>query len=251
MKKAAMFVGLLAACAAVAGCSKKEAAPSPDRDAVTQVSLLGDFKRGAYEGRASVGEMMHYGRFGIGAFDALDGEMLVLDGRVFRFAANGDASEVAPSYTTPSATMTFFDTDMTFDVGALDDVVFHKTMDWKRPRGVQIVAFRVTGLFDVVKTRSVPRQAPPFRPLDEVGASTVQSEWREVAGTIAGFYFADAWKDLNWPGYHLHFIDRDRKHGGHVLSFRLRQGRIEVDACASAQLLSRLGTNVSLTALSP
>ena len=61
-------------------------------------------------------------------------------------------------------------------------------------------------------------------------------------GTIVGFYFSDASKEINWPGYHLHFIDNDLRHGGHVLSFRLRQGRIEMDPCTEVQLLVATNT---------
>ncbi|HBV96348.1 MAG TPA: hypothetical protein DEF36_04835 [Desulfotomaculum sp.] len=31
------------------------------------------------------------------------------------------------------------------------------------------------------------------------------------------------------PGYHLHFISADRKHGGHLLDCRLAEGIIQVD----------------------
>jgi acetolactate decarboxylase len=31
------------------------------------------------------------------------------------------------------------------------------------------------------------------------------------------------------PGYHLHFISRDRTQGGHVLSFEIGDARCEID----------------------
>ena len=222
---------------AVAGCSQRDDSAKTWTDTVTVVSLLSDFRQGAYAGRVSFADLLGYGRFGVGAMDALDGEMMMLNGRVYRFDASGAATEVAATNTTPSATVTFFEPDTKFDVGDLDDEVFKKTMDWKRPAGVGLVAFRVTGKFDVVKTRSVPRQEPPFRPLSAVASNTVVSEWRDVAGTMVGFYFPESLQDVNWPGYHLHFIDKDRKHGGHVLSFRLRQGRIEMDPCSGLYVM--------------
>ena len=236
-------VWLLVACVAIAGCTKRQEPANPFRDTVTQVSLVGDFKRGAYAGRIPTADLLRYGKVGIGTLDSLDGEMMVLDGRVFRFAADGQASDVALTETTPSATVTFFEPDMMFDVGDMDDTVFRKTMDWKRPAGADIIAFRITGRFDVVRTRSVPKQSLPFPPLDEVAKSTVQTEWHDTSGTMIGFYFPDAWKEINWPGYHLHYIDDAREHGGHVLSFRLRQGRLEMDVCTAVQVL--LGSSLT------
>ena len=232
---------LLLAAAAVAGCAQREESLSARIDTVTVASLLADFKDGAYEGRVSFADLMAHGRFGIGAMDGLDGEIMILNGRVYRFDATGQAAIIDPTNTTPSATVTFFEPDQKFDVGELDDDVFRKTMDWKRPSGVGLVAFRVTGLFDVVKTRSIARQTPPYQPLSALASNTVVSEWRDTAGTMIGFYFPESLQDVNWPGYHLHFIDKERKRGGHVLSFKLRQGRIDMDP--SSALYVMMATN--------
>lgn len=232
-----LFFFMLLVCVAGVGCARREAPQAQGIDTVTVVSLLDDFKKGAYEGRISFAELLQHGRFGIGTVDGLDGEMMILNGRVYRFDVAGKASVLDPTNTTPSATVTFFEPDTKFDVGELSDDVFRKTMDWKRPPGVGLVAFRITGLFDVVKTRSVPRQSQPYRPLSAVATNTVESEWRDTAGTMIGFYFPDALKDVNWPGYHLHFIDKERERGGHVLSFKLRQGRIDMDPCSALYVM--------------
>jgi len=228
---------VLLAIFAVAGCAQRDDPLSVRNDTVTVASVLDDFKKGAYAGRASFADLLGYGRFGIGTMDGLDGEAMILNGRVYRFDAFGQATVIDPTNTTPSATVTFFEPDTKFDVGELDDDVFKKTMDWKRPPGVSLVAFRITGKFDVVKTRSVPRQSPPYQPLSAVASNTVESEWRDTAGTMIGFYSPDSLKDVTWPGYHLHFLDKERKHGGHVLSFRLRQGRIDMDPCSGLYVM--------------
>ncbi|MFH0907624.1 MAG: acetolactate decarboxylase [bacterium] len=238
---------LFAAMLASVGCARREEPLGSWIDTVTVVSILDDFKPGAHAGRVPFADLLGYGRFGIGTEDGFDGEMMILDGRVYRFDASGQASVIDPTNTTPSATVTFFEPDAKFDVSDLDDAVFRKTMDWKRPPGVRLVAFRVTGLFDVVKTRSVPSQSPPVHLLSEVATNTVESEWRDTAGIMMGFYFPDALKDVTGPGYHLHFIDKDGKHGGHVLSFRLRQGRIEMDSCSGLYLM--MSTNSVAAAL--
>jgi len=36
-------------------------------------------------------------------------------------------------------------------------------------------------------------------------------------------------KGVNVPGYHLHFITEDRKAGGHVLDFQIKEMDVKID----------------------
>jgi acetolactate decarboxylase len=55
-----------------------------------------------------------------------------------------------------------------------------------------------------------------------VQAAAVQPEFefRDVSGTLVGFWTPEYAKTLNVPGYHLHFLSDDRKRGGHLLQCR-------------------------------
>jgi acetolactate decarboxylase len=63
----------------------------------------------------------------------------------------------------------------------------------------------------------VPRQLPPYAPLAEVIADQHVFELTQVNGTMVGFRFPDYAQGVEVGGYHLHFIDADRRRGGHVL----------------------------------
>jgi len=54
-------------------------------------------------------------------------------------------------------------------------------------------------------------------------------EYRDVTGTLVGFRSPAFVEGLNVPGYHFHFIDAERKVGGHLLECRLRTGTAEID----------------------
>jgi len=41
--------------------------------------------------------------------------------------------------------------------------------------------------------------------------------FHEIEGTLAGFYTPPFMASLNVPGWHLHFLSADMKHGGHLL----------------------------------
>jgi len=36
-------------------------------------------------------------------------------------------------------------------------------------------------------------------------------------------------KGINVPGYHLHFLSKDRQNGGHVLDFTIDQASLQID----------------------
>jgi acetolactate decarboxylase len=52
---------------------------------------------------------------------------------------------------------------------------------------------------------------------DQGPAVQPEFEFRNVQGTLAGFWTPQYARTLNVPGYHLHFISADRTRGGHLL----------------------------------
>ena len=56
-----------------------------------------------YQGAVSVGVVREHGDFGLGTFEDLDGEMVVLDGHVFRVGSDGAVGEVRDDARTPFA----------------------------------------------------------------------------------------------------------------------------------------------------
>jgi len=55
-----------------------------DQDILSQVSTIDALLDGVYDGTVTCGELKEFGDFGIGTFDALDGEMVFLDGEDYR-----------------------------------------------------------------------------------------------------------------------------------------------------------------------
>ena len=58
--------------------------PVKNRDVLYQVSLLQSLANGDYTGSVTVGELKQHGDIGIGTFDRLNGEMIMLDGEAHR-----------------------------------------------------------------------------------------------------------------------------------------------------------------------
>ena len=54
-------------------------------------------------------------------------------------------------------------------------------------------------------------------------------KFNNIKGTLVGYRLPDSMDNLNVPGYHLHFISADGRHGGHLLDCRMSEADMEVD----------------------
>ena len=204
--------------------------------AVFQTSTLEALLHGAYRGDVTVAELAGRGDLGLGTFDALDGELIAVDGTVFRAAEDGSVAPAEPDRRCPFAVITRFAPRVRREVGALDFDALLAVLDRDVPRAGVCTAVRLDGRFDHVRLRSVPAQRPPFRTLDEVLSEQREFEASDVEGTVVGFRFLPSAAGLDFPGFHLHFIAADRRFGGHVLSCRTRAVVAQLDADADLDL---------------
>ena len=198
-----------------------------DRDVVYQYSTLDALSVGSYDGDVTYGQLKQYGDFGLGTFDALDGEMIAIDGQVFQVTADGIAHEVDDAVRSPFAVVTFFEADQTAELNeALACAQLAQTIDALLPSTNLPYAIRVEGSFEHVQTRSVPRQEKPYPPLADVVATQPTFEFENIEGVMVGYRLPEYMDGANVPGYHWHFLTADRTAGGHVLA--CTTGRVEI-----------------------
>jgi acetolactate decarboxylase len=214
-----------------------------------QTSTIDALLDGNYDGDVSFAELTSHGDFGLGTFDALDGEMVALDGDYYQIRADGRAYLVDGQTRTPFAVVTFFEPTLSEKLGAANLADLCDRVDRLSGDATGCCGVRVDGRFDHVRTRSVPRQRKPYPPLVEVVENQPVFELDDVRGSLVGFKFPDYAQGLNVAGYHLHFITEDRSAGGHVLECRLATGELHVDR--EADLRVELPPNVSLPTPDP
>src|SRR5918998_3252060 len=202
-----------------------------------QISTIDSLLDGRYDGDVSFSELAQRGDLGFGTVDALDGEMILLDGRFYQVRSDGRAYEIEGRKKTPFAVVTFFEPGVIEPLPHpmdLPDLYSH--LDMLAPDAATLYAVRVDGLFEHVRTRSVPRQRKPYPPLAEVVQNQPTFELRDVSGSLVGFRFPDYAQGLNVSGYHFHFITEDRSAGGHVLACTLTRGELHIDREGDLQL---------------
>jgi acetolactate decarboxylase len=201
-----------------------------DRDAITQYSTLEALSAGLYDGTMTVGEMARYGDLGLGTYNALDGEMIVIDGAFWRAAHDGTVEVVGPETETPFAAVTFFDADTAFAIEpGLDMAGLGAVLDGYVTNANAPVAVRIDGTFASLTYRAPSRQSAPYAPLGD--ALKDQAVWTvgDIEATLVGFWFPDWLANVNAPVWHLHFVSADGTRGGHVLELRTATGEVALD----------------------
>jgi len=204
---------------------------------VFQSSTMSALLDGVYDGDLTIEELLRHGDFGLGTFNRLDGEMVVLDGECYHLRADGSATVADRSGLTPFAAVTHFTPSITITVDAptsrahalalVDDAVDSPNL---------IYAIRVTGTFSSVHTRTVKAQTPPYPPLTDASDGQAEKAFDHVDGVLVGFRTPEFEQGISVAGYHLHFLDADRTSGGHVLDFTVDCGHIAISTASELHL---------------
>ncbi|MGE4520688.1 MAG: acetolactate decarboxylase [Desulfobacteraceae bacterium] len=213
-----------------------------------QISTIDALMGGVYDGEKSLGTLGEYGDFGIGTFDGLDGEMVLLEGVFYKIKSDGKVYQVSDSERTPFASVCRFNSDFSFNVeNTAGFEAFKEILDLRTTNKNVFYAVKMTGDFDYVRTRSVPKQKRPYPQLIEVTRNQPEFYTENISGTIIGFYCPIFVKGVNVPGYHLHFLSDDKTFGGHILDFSVSKGVVETDEINEfLMLLPEKSTDFSL-----
>ena len=182
-----------------------------------QVSTLNDLMLGDYNGTCSVKELLKHGDTGIGTYDGLDGEAIILNGKAYNGRANGVVSEMSDNDSLPFTTVAFFDESV-----KEEKVTFESIEDFKAKLAAELPStnffymIKMHGKFNV-RVRSCFKQEKPYEPLFKVAKDQREFEYHDIEGYVVGVYCPNYVEGMNLPGWHIHFISEDLTKGGHIL----------------------------------
>lgn len=209
--------------------SGKDASLAPQPNRLFQTSTMAALLDAVYDGEMTMDELLTHGNFGLGTFNALDGEMIVTDGEVRQFRSEGIASEVTADSKTPFACVTHFEPEQTVTIDQpMDKAEFEALVNKLLDNPNLFGAVRFTGEFEKVDTRTVFCQCRPYPGMLEVVAKQPTFTMEDISGVMLGFRTPPYMQGINVAGYHLHVLSDDHKHGGHVTDYRVLRGKLEV-----------------------
>jgi acetolactate decarboxylase len=70
--------------------------------------------------------------------------------------------------------------------------------------------------------------------LKEASGAQEEFVYEETDGTLVGLWSPVFAKSFSVPGYHFHFLSRDRQMGGHVLA--CRAGKVTISSCTMDEM---------------
>ncbi|KAL5115217.1 hypothetical protein ACEQ8H_006891 [Pleosporales sp. CAS-2024a] len=188
---------------------------------IYQYSLVNALMAGVSDNGITVSTLLTKGNQGLGTFVRMDGELLLLDDKVYQLQAEGKIRVAGGEDRIPYAAAIHFQPQRTLRVALETKDALSHVLDRGNPHaGNLFMAYRINGRFAHVKCRTVKGQEYPGQPLSELGKNQFVAEYTDITGTMIGFRAPSAWQGFTVAGHHLHFIDKDRKVGGHVLELR-------------------------------
>jgi acetolactate decarboxylase len=92
------------------------------RSTLYQVSIANALVEGIYDGAVRVSTLRKHGDLGLGTFENLDGEMVILDGHFFQVRSDSSVREAGDDILSPFAVVTHFKSDLTVDLELCPDL---------------------------------------------------------------------------------------------------------------------------------
>lgn len=189
-------------------------------DTYFQYSIWWAFTNKVFDADLSVKELKTKGDVGLGSFNLLDGEMVMVDGKPYRIREDGTVSKGTDTDKLVYANAVHFQKDDEFEITqtsvSFDSLQSRVKRKLASPN--YFYAFVIKGKFARLKCGGLTKQERPFMEgLDVLIPNRPVFNATDVSGTMVGFYCPDFIGNINTMGFHFHFISDDRTFGGHVM----------------------------------
>lgn len=194
-----------------------------------QVSTLQALAMGYTRSVITVGDLRAHGDIGLGTFEHVDGEMIMVDNTCYRAIEDGSVEKAPDTMGVPFASVAPMVGSRTFAVDPMPNIDTLKeflTLRIEEGFGLNSMhVIRIDGHFRKVDARSESGYRSQHITLKEV-LSVTQRDFifEEISGTLVCVYYPDYMDGINAAGWHLHFISQDRTQGGHVFDLDMTAG---------------------------
>lgn len=206
-----------------------------------QVSTLQALMLGYSRAVVSVSELLNHGNIGLGTFTDVDGEMILIDGICYRAMDNGDIVLAESDRGVPFSTVCNVENSIPIEFGFINNIddlkmQLNNIIDSNFGLNSMHMA-RIDGEFEIVDARSESGYKSVHVDLKTILGKTQKAfKFEKIKGSLISVYFPDYMDGINAPGWHLHFISSDRKHGGHVFDIVMKSGKGQISKINSIEI---------------
>ena len=198
-------------------------------NAIYQVSTLQALALGYTRPVATVQELLEHGDTGLGTFENVDGEMIVLDGVCYQATTDGSIVSSESSVGVPFAVAGFVKGGREFKIGEMPNIEAIKTqltLKIEEDFGLNSIHIaRIDGFFESIHARAgAPYRSQHVSLKDILSKTQKDFSFEKIRGTLVCVYYPDYMDGINAAGWHMHFLSEDRTLGGHVFEVEMSSG---------------------------
>lgn len=206
-----------------------------------QVSTLSALALGYTRKVVSIGELLQHGNTGLGTFEDIDGEMIVLDKHCYRATDNGTVNEPSLESGVPFASVANLQGTRQFqlqDIHSVDELKAKLTQKIEEDFGLNSMHIvRIDAHFKSIAARSEAAYRSQHEELKDILKNT-QKDFRfeNIGGSLVCIYYPDYMQGINAAGWHFHFVSEDRTRGGHVFDIAFEVGNARLDKISKIEM---------------
>ena len=194
-----------------------------------QISTVQALALGYSKSVITVDELLKHGNIGLGTYEDVDGEMIVVDGNCYQAHEDGSVSKAPLDKGVPFCAISHFQSNNSFNVSEIESINdLKKLLDLKIDEDFALNSMhivRIDGEFKMLSARSEAPYKSHHIELKTILERTQKDfVFNNIRGTLVCVYFPDFMDGINVPGWHLHFISENRTQGGHVFELSLTSG---------------------------
>ncbi len=206
-----------------------------------QISTLQALALGYSRAVTRAGDLLLEGDTGLGTYEDVNGEMIVLDGHCYRAQKDGSVIEVDENAGVPFAAVARLHGEREFRLENMPNIQSIRTELTRRIEehfGLNSMhVIRIDGLFEKVDARSeAPYRSHHVTLKTVLDSNQTSFVFDNIKGSLVGVYYPDHMDGINMPGWHLHFISEDRTKGGHVFDVILKEGNVRLDKISRIEI---------------
>ena len=214
-----------------------------------QVSTLQSLALGYTRAVMTVGELMQHGETGLGTFEDVNGEMIVIDGKCYRAMDDGRVTEAGDERGVPFASVAYMDKSREFELSGdytMESLKTELNNRIEEDFGLNSMhVIQIHGTFEKIYARSeLPYRAHHVTLKDMLDITQTSFEFSNIRGSLVGVYYPDYMDGINAAGWHLHFVNDERNKGGHVYGISTTQ--VTASAIVSVDIIEQIANNVQL-----
>ena len=196
---------------------------------ITQFSGVNALMGGVFEGLFPISEVKKHGNFGLGCSEGLTGEVIIDCCHFWDAKGNKPLRIMDDTEKMPFAQITTFAPKASFAISHVSKTTLYDELSEHLKFDNVFLALKLEGKFDHLKVRRPREFHQSFKNALEVAEHQIIEDVEDVEGELIGFWTPEFFQNISVAGFHLHFIDKSKTSGGHVIDFSINQGTLSYE----------------------